>query len=182
MPPIKTSNDQLGRLSKDSFKSSDKYDIHIILDNLRSGLNIGSIFRSSDAFKIKRIYITGQSAIPPNKEILKTALGATETVDWEYHENAVKLLKDLSSQGLKTYAVEQTNGSISLADFELEENMGYCFIFGNEVEGVQQELINLCDGCIEIPQFGTKHSLNVAVSSGMVIWHLAHQLIKKGKL
>jgi tRNA G18 (ribose-2'-O)-methylase SpoU len=179
---LKTTNAQLNRLNAENFKLTDKFDIYIILDQLRSGNNIGSIFRTSDAFKLKKIFITGQSAIPPNKEILKTALGATETVDWEYQENAISLVQTLKEQGIKIYAVEQASKSLSLESFDITNNLPIALILGNEVAGVQQELIDLADGCIEIPQFGTKHSLNVSVSSGIVIWHLVNQLLHQEKL
>jgi tRNA G18 (ribose-2'-O)-methylase SpoU len=177
MSHLKTTTSQLNRLNIENFKLSDKYDIYIILDQLRSGNNIGSIFRTSDAFKLKKIFITGQSAIPPNKEILKTALGATETVDWEYHENAKKLVQTLKDQGIKVFAIEQAKNSTLLQDFKLANELPLAIILGNEVDGVQQELIDMADGCIEIPQFGTKHSLNVSVTSGIVIWHLVNQLL-----
>jgi tRNA G18 (ribose-2'-O)-methylase SpoU len=179
---LKTTNAQLNRLNAENFKLTDKFDIYIILDQLRSGNNIGSIFRTSDAFKLKKVFITGQSAIPPNKEILKTALGATETVDWEYQENAISLVQNLKKQGIKIYAVEQASKSLSLESFDITNNLPIALILGNEVAGVQQELIDLADGCIEIPQFGTKHSLNVSVSSGIVIWHLVNQLLHQKKL
>ncbi|OYU96786.1 MAG: RNA methyltransferase [Bacteroidetes bacterium B1(2017)] len=170
----KISLDELNRLTFENFKSSEKTDIKIVLDNLRSGNNIGSIFRSADAFRIKNIYITGLSATPPNKEILKTALGATESVDWEYHENGLELAKKLKSEGVKLYAIEQATNSILLQNF-CPSKEPIALIFGNEVDGVNQEIIDICDAVIEIPQFGTKHSLNVAVSSGIVLWHLINQ-------
>lgn len=182
MSHLKTTTSQLNRLNTENFKLSDKYDIYIILDQLRSGNNIGSIFRTSDAFKLKKIFITGQSAIPPNKEILKTALGATDTVDWEYQENAIALVQTLQKEGVKVFAVEQASNSISLQKFNITDNLPIALILGNEVAGVQQELIDIADGCIEIPQFGTKHSLNVSVSSGIVIWHLVNQLLLQEKL
>lgn len=177
MDHLKYTSSELNRLNTENFKLSDKNDIYIILDQLRSGNNIGSIFRTSDAFKLKKIFITGQSAVPPNKEILKTALGATETVDWEYKENAIDLVLDLKKQGVKIVAVEQASNSISLEKFDITGNIPMALILGNEVEGVQQALLNIADTCLEIPQFGTKHSLNVAVSSGIVIWHLVNQLL-----
>jgi len=179
MDSIKTQNNELNRLSKENFKLSLKSNIYIILDNLRSGNNIGSIFRSSDAFRIKNIYISGSSAIPPNKEILKTALGATETIDWEYIENPIEIVKNLQENGVKVFAIEQASNSILLNQFFIESHEPIGLIFGNEVEGVNQELINICNGCIEIPQFGTKHSLNVAVSSGIVLWHLTNQILNQ---
>ncbi len=173
---LKTS--ELNRLSVKNYKLNAKFDIKIIIDNLRSGLNIGSIFRTCDAFKINKIYITGISAVPPNKEILKTAIGATESVDWEYHPNPLQLVQKLKLNGEKIYAIEQTKLSQSLEHFSFGENNSLTLIVGNEVEGVSQDLIDLCDGAIEIPQFGTKHSLNVAVSTGIVLWHLISQTLK----
>lgn len=179
MDSTKTANIGLNRLSVENFKLATKSDIYIILDNLRSGNNIGSIFRSSDAFRVKKIFISGLSAIPPNKEILKTALGATETIDWEYKENPIEIVDSLKRMNVKVYAIEQVSNSIPLNHFWLKTNETVALIFGNEVDGVNQELIDACHGCIEIPQFGTKHSLNVAVSSGIVLWHLTNQLINQ---
>lgn len=180
MDNLKVANNELNRLSIENFKSSEKTDIYIILDQLRSGNNIGSIFRTSDAFRLKKIYITGSSALPPNKEILKTALGSTETVDWEHAENALQLVKNLKEIGVKIFSVEQARNSISLQNFVWDGNP-IALILGNEVEGVNQELINESDACIEIPQFGMKHSLNVAVSTGMVVWHLVNQMLHQEK-
>jgi 23S rRNA (guanosine2251-2'-O)-methyltransferase len=173
----KTTNSQLNRLSIENFKSSDKIDIQIVLDNLRSGHNIGSIFRSSDAFLIKKIFICGNSAVPPNKEIIKTALGATETVEWEYFENTLEAIECLKKSGVSVFAIEQAKNSISLENFTIENYPKLALVFGNEVDGVDQSVIDACTGCIEIPQFGTKHSLNVSISSGIVLWHLVNQLI-----
>lgn len=182
MDGIKTPNIDLNRLSKSDFKSSAKTGIYIILENLRSGLNIGSVFRTADAFRIEKILITGASAVPPNKEILKTALGATETVDWEKIEDCILLVKNLQNQGIKVYAVEQTQNSCLLHNFKPDLAVGIALIFGNEVEGVTQEVINLCDGVLEIPQFGSKHSLNVAVSSGIVLWHLMQTVLVENRI
>ncbi len=178
----KTSNSELQRLSVEKFKESAKADIYIVLDNLRSGNNIGSIFRTSDAFRVKKLLITGHSAVPPNREILKTALGACDTVDWEYQESGLASIQNLKSKGIACFAIEQVANSISLEKFEYQTDKPIALVFGNEVDGVDQEIINCCDGSIEIPQFGTKHSLNVAVSAGMLIWHLSNQLLKEGKL
>jgi 23S rRNA (guanosine2251-2'-O)-methyltransferase len=176
----KLRNTELSRLSPENFKLSEKTDIYLIVDQIRSGLNIGSIFRTADAFRVKKIFICGFSPIPPNKEILKTALGATETVSWEYVEDAQKIIKLLKANKAKVFALEQTQNSISLENFDFKNSYPIALILGNEVDGVQQELINLCDGCIEIPQFGSKHSLNVAVSAGIAIWHLACQQLQHG--
>ncbi len=179
MSNSKKTTSEINRLSLENFKLKQKIDIKIVLDNLRSGLNIGSIFRTADAFNIKKIYITGISAVPPNKEIVKTALGATESVDWEYVKNPVDLIQILKEEGDHIYAIEQTLNSLSLEDFRYEKNESITLIFGNEVEGVNQDLIDLCHGSIEIPQFGTKHSLNVSVTAGIVIWHLVNQNLKE---
>jgi len=182
MDDIKTQNIELNRLSKSDFKSSAKTGIYIILEDLRSGLNIGSIFRTADAFRIEKIFITGSSAVPPNKEILKTALGATETVDWEKLDDCINTVKNLQNKGVKVFAVEQTQNSFFLHQFKANLNDGIAFIFGNEVQGVSQEVINACDGVIEIPQFGSKHSLNVAVSSGIVLWHVMQTVLAENRI
>ncbi|MDP1726328.1 MAG: RNA methyltransferase [Bacteroidota bacterium] len=181
MQNTKTSSSQLNRPSLEAFKLAEKTGVHIILNNIRSAQNIGSIFRTADAFNVKKIFITGISAIPPHKEILKTALGATESVVWEYHENAVLLIQTLKSKGEKIYAIEQTSNSILLQDFTYNSESIITIIMGNEVDGVDQNLIDLCDGSIEIPQFGTKHSLNVAVSTGIVLWHFMNQILQKNE-
>ncbi len=181
MQNTKTSNFQLNRPSLENFKLAEKTGIQIILNNIRSAQNIGSIFRTADAFNVKKIFITGISASPPHKEILKTALGATESVLWEYHENAVSLMQKLKLKGDKIYAIEQTTHSISLQKFTYAPVNIITIILGNEVDGVDQELIDLCDGSIEIPQYGTKHSLNVAVSAGIVLWHFLNQILQKNE-
>ncbi len=162
--------EELGRISVDEFKESDKIPVVVILDNIRSMHNIGSVFRTADAFLIEKIYLCGITATPPHKEIRKTALGATESVDWEYVEDCCELVQKLKSDGFTILAIEQTEGSVSLSKFELNPNEKYAVVFGNEVEGVQQSVINLSDSCIEIPQGGTKHSLNVSVCAGIVLW------------
>lgn len=168
--------EELGRISVDEFKESDKIPVVVILDNIRSMHNIGSVFRTSDAFLIEKVYLCGITATPPNKEIRKTALGATESVDWEYVEEIKELIPQLKSDGFKILSIEQTESSINLSDFELIENEKYAVVFGNEVEGVQQSVINLSDSCIEIPQGGTKHSLNVSVCAGIVLWEFFKKL------
>jgi len=176
----KLRNEELYRLSSENFNLSAKADIYLIIDQIRSGLNIGSIFRTADAFRVKKIFICGFSPLPPNKEILKTALGATESVSWEHIEDAKNIVAALKAEGVKILALEQTQNSISLENFDFKTSYPIALILGNEVDGVQQELINLCDGCLEIPQFGSKHSLNVAVSAGIAIWHLACQQLQQG--
>ncbi|MCB0510542.1 MAG: RNA methyltransferase [Chitinophagales bacterium] len=172
----KIPNEELERLSVEAFKEETKTPIIVILDNIRSLNNIGSVFRTADAFLIEKIYLCGITAQPPHRDINKTALGATETVSWEYREDTLALVKDLQASLCKVYAIEQVEGSIMLNDFKLESREKLALVFGNEVEGVQQEVVNLCDGSIEIPQLGTKHSLNIAVSAGVVLWDLFAKL------
>ena len=166
----KLENSELIRKSIEDFKAAIKIPIIIILDDVRSLNNIGSIFRTCDAFLIEKIYLCGITANPPNKEINKTALGATETVTWEYLEKIEEVIENLKSQEINVYAVEQVKNAIFLEDFMVNKNKKYALIFGNEVYGVSQKAIDICDGTIEIPQLGTKHSLNIAVSAGIVIW------------
>lgn len=165
-------NSELNRKSVDDFKNSEKIPLVVILDNIRSQHNIGSVFRTSDAFMVEKIYLCGITSCPPNKEIHKTALGATESVDWEYIENTEAIVEKLKQEGYKVYSIEQTEKSVSLPDFKIEKNTKYAVVFGHEVKGVSQSVVDLSDGVIEIPQFGTKHSLNISVSAGIVIWDL----------
>lgn len=166
----KLNNSELDRKSVSDFKEADKTPIIIILDDIRSLNNIGSVFRTADAFLIEKIYLCGITACPPNKEIHKTALGATETVDWEYANNVLDVIRKLKTKKIAVYAIEQVEKSIFLQDFIVENNQKYALIFGNEVFGVEQTAIEICDGTIEIPQLGTKHSLNIAVTTGIVVW------------
>ncbi len=166
----KLKNSELIRKSIAEFKESDKIPLTIVIDNLRSLNNIGSIFRTADAFLIKEILICGISGTPPNKEINKTAIGSTETVSWKYFKSSLESIKYLKDKGTKIFSIEQTLNSISLKDFNVIKNNQYAFVFGNEINGISQEIIDLCDGVIEIPQIGTKHSLNVSVSAGILIW------------
>ena len=168
----KLKNSELKRIRPEEFKRAAKIPLIIILDNIRSLNNIGSVFRTSDAFLIEKIYLCGITAKPPHKDIHKTALGATETVEWSYEESTSKLVERLKEQGVHMAAVEQATESVSLNEFAVDKKKKYAVIFGNEVKGVQQEVIDMCDDCIEIPQFGTKHSLNISVSCGMVVWEL----------
>jgi 23S rRNA (guanosine2251-2'-O)-methyltransferase len=163
-------NEELNRKSIEEFKQAGKYPVLVVLDNVRSLNNIGSIFRTCDAFLLEGLLLCGITATPPHREINKTALGATESVNWQYDENTVDAVMRLRSQGYKIVAVEQTAHASSLQDFVFSQNEKYAIIFGHEVHGVQQEVVNLCDETIEIPQHGTKHSLNVAVSAGIVLW------------
>lgn len=166
----KLKNSELGRKTVNEFKEATKTPLIIILDNIRSLNNIGSVFRTADAFLIEKIYLCGITATPPHRDIQKTALGATDSVAWEYVEDTLELIKDLQQQGTKIGAIEQAEGSIDLHQFTPKVNTRYAVIFGNEVKGVQQEVVSACDTVIEIPQYGTKHSLNISVSCGVVVW------------
>lgn len=168
---------ELNRVSVEGYKSQKKTPIIVILDNIRSLNNIGSFFRTSDAFNIEAIYLCGITATPPHREIQKTALGATDSVDWFYNENTLEVVDVLQSKGYKVYSIEQAENTISLESFEYN-NEPIALVFGNEVKGVEQKVIDASDGCIEIPQFGTKHSLNVSISYGVVAWHLINQVVK----
>lgn len=168
----KLENSELERKSVEDFKNANKTPLIIILDDIRSLHNIGSVFRTSDAFLIEKIILCGITATPPNREIHKTALGATETVVWEHHENVLDVISKLQKEKVAVYAIEQVENSILLNHFEVEKNKKYALVFGNEVFGVNQQAVTICDGTIEIPQLGTKHSLNIAVSAGIVIWDL----------
>lgn len=168
----KLKNSELGRPTIEDFKKTDKIPLIVVLDNIRSLNNIGSVFRTSDAFLVEKIYLCGITAKPPHKEIHKTALGATESVEWEYVEDTLTLVEKLKVEKLKVLAIEQADNSTMLQDFEINKNQKYAIVMGNEVKGVQQEVVSACDFCIEIPQFGTKHSLNISVSTGVVLWDL----------
>lgn len=172
----KLKNNELNRLSIEEFKNTEKTPVVVILDNIRSLNNIGSVFRTSDAFLIKKIYLCGITATPPNKDIHKTALGATESVEWEYQNETIDVIKTLKEKGYKVISIEQAENAKMLQDFIPEKNTKYAVIFGNEVKGVQQDAVNLSDICIEIPQFGTKHSLNISVSAGVVLWDLFNKI------
>lgn len=172
----KLENSELDRKSIADFKESEKTPLIVILDDVRSLHNIGSVFRTSDAFLIEKIYLCGITATPPNKEIHKTALGATETVEWEHCDNVLEVITKLKNDNITTLAIEQVDSAVLLDNFKAIPNTRYAIVFGNEVHGVSQEAVALCDGSIEIPQLGTKHSLNIAVSAGIVIWDLFKQL------
>ena len=172
----KLENKELERKSVTDFKQAEKTPIIIILDDIRSLHNIGSVFRTADAFLIEKIFLCGITATPPHKEIHKTALGATETVAWEYHKNVTEVIAQLKKEHIKVFAVEQVEKAVFLQDFKVEKETNYALVFGNEVYGVSQEAIALCDGAIEIPQLGTKHSLNISVSTGIVVWDLFQKL------
>jgi tRNA G18 (ribose-2'-O)-methylase SpoU len=172
----KLENSELERKSVADFKNSEKTPLVLILDDIRSLHNIGSVFRTADAFLIEKIYLCGITATPPNKEIHKTALGATETVTWEYHENVLTVIETLKKENITTLAIEQVENAIFLQNFQIEKNKKYALVFGNEVFGVSQEAVAICDGVIEIPQLGTKHSLNISVSAGIVVWDLFQKM------
>ena len=167
----KLSMDELGRMSVAEFKEANKNPIVVVLDNIRSMHNVGSVFRTSDAFRIEAICLCGYTPQPPHRDIQKTALGATETVNWLYYEQTNDAIQELKAHGYSIYAVEQVEGSISLEKFSAE-NKKIAVVFGNEVEGVDSEVLVNCDGCIEIPQLGMKHSLNISVAAGIVLWDL----------
>jgi len=172
----KLKNSELTRLSVDEFKETQKTPIIIVLDNIRSLNNIGSVFRTSDAFLIKKIYLCGITAKPPHKDIHKTALGSTDTVAWEYSESTLDVIEKLKENQIVVCSIEQTENAIMLNDFKPKANCNYAFVFGNEVKGVSQDVVNASDVVIEIPQFGTKHSLNISVSCGVVIWDVFSKL------
>ena len=172
----KLRNIELNRLSVHEFKQTEKTPIVVVLDNIRSCNNIGSFFRTSDALLVEKIYLCGITAVPPNNEIRKTALDAEKSVNWEYIEQTEKTIKKLQAEGFKAYAVEQVANSIMLPDFQPEKGEKIALVFGNEVKGVKQSVINICDGCIEIPQYGTKHSFNVSVSAGIVLWDIFQKI------
>ncbi|PJB12746.1 MAG: RNA methyltransferase [Flavobacteriales bacterium CG_4_9_14_3_um_filter_40_17] len=168
----KLANSELGRLDAAAFRESEKTPIIILLDNVRSLYNVGAVFRTSDAFLIEKIYLCGITGTPPNKEIRKTALGATQTVAWEYAENTLDVVKKLKQEGVIIASIEQAVGAIMLQNLRPEADKKVALVFGNEVKGVDQKVVNASDMVIEIPQFGSKHSLNISVSVGMVVWDL----------
>ena len=175
----KLKNSELDRLSIDEFKQSEKTPLIVILDNIRSLNNIGSVFRTSDAFLIEKIYLCGITAKPPHKDIHKTALGSTETVAWEYADNTIDIVENLQNNGVKIASIEQAENAIMLNEFSPDKETTYAIVFGNEVKGVQQDVVNASDVVIEIPQYGTKHSLNISVSCGVVIWDMFCKLSEK---
>ena len=168
----KLKNSELGRISPSEYKEAAKTPVIVILDNIRSLNNIGSVFRTADAFLIRKIYLCGFTATPPHKDIQKTALGATDSVDWEYAENTLDLVKKLKADGIKIISIEQAEDSVSLDQVAVTASETYAVIFGNEVKGVQQDVVSASHMVVEIPQFGTKHSLNISVSVGVVLWDL----------
>jgi len=172
----KLKNSELDRLSVVEFKNSKKTPIIIVLDNIRSLNNIGSVFRTSDAFLIEKIYLCGITAKPPHKDIHKTALGSTDTVSWEHAENTLELVEKLQVENVKICSIEQAENATTLNDFNPQQNTRYALIFGNEVKGVSQDVVSVSDIVLEIPQFGTKHSLNISVSCGVVVWDIFSKL------
>ena len=172
----KLKNSELERLNVEEFKQSKKTPLIVVLDNIRSLNNIGSVFRTSDAFLVEKIYLCGITATPPHKDIHKTALGSTETVDWEYVKNIMDLVNRLKSDNIKVISIEQAENATMLNDFQPEPNTTYALVFGNEVKGVKQEVVSASDLVLEIPQFGTKHSLNISVSVGVVVWDVFSKL------
>ena len=161
---------ELNRLSAEEYKKSEKTPVVIVLDQIRSLNNVGSVFRTADAFRMEGVYLCGITATPPNAEIHKTALGAEETVMWRYFKDTIDAVRELKNQGYVICALEQVENSISLEKFSPDKNKKYAIVVGHEVKGVNQEVVDLCDVCIEIPQFGTKHSLNVSVAAGIILW------------
>ncbi len=172
----KTLNEKLGRLSLGEFKEAIKTPIVIVLDNVRSLHNVGSIFRTADAFLIEAVYLCGITGSPPNKEIQKTALGATESVEWKHFSSSQEALAELKQKGYLLYAIEQTEFAILLHNFIPEKNQKLALVFGNEVKGVEQKVVDVCSDVIEIPQAGMKHSLNIAVSVGVVLWDIYYKI------
>jgi 23S rRNA (guanosine2251-2'-O)-methyltransferase len=168
----KLSMDELNRKSVDEFKDAQKFPVVVILENIRSAYNVGSVFRTADAFLIESVIITGYTAKPPHKEISKTALGAQDSVDWQYFATTKEAIEHLKTNQYKVYAVEQVTGSVSLENISNVPAEKIAFVFGNEVSGVEQEIISACDGSVEIPQFGMKHSLNISVAAGIVLWEV----------
>jgi len=172
----KLKNEELTRLDVEGFKRAPKTRLVVVLDNIRSLNNVGSVFRTSDAFLIEKIYLCGITATPPHKDIRKTALGATESVAWEYRSNTLELVKEYNSIGYHSLAIEQAENATMLNELEIDAAKQYVVVFGNEVKGVEQSVVDVCDNVIEIPQFGTKHSLNISVSAGIVIWNIWQKL------
>ncbi len=174
----KLKNSELNRISIDDYKKSDKTPFIVVLDNIRSQSNIGSVFRTSDGFRLEAVYLCGITAKPPQREIQKTALGATESVPWKYFEQTEDAIQELRKQNFEIFAIEQAEGSYMLDEFCPDFKKKCAFVFGNEVKGVQQQVIDQSDGCIEIPQYGTKHSFNISISVGILLWEM-HQKLKK---
>lgn len=169
---------EMGRLSREQFAVAQKMPLIVILDDVRSMYNVGSVFRTSDAFRVESIYLCGITACPPHQEIHKTALGAEDTVSWKHYDDTLTAVNELKGRGYTVLAIEQCEGSTMLQDLQTAPEQPYAIVMGNEVKGVRQDVIDACNGCIEIPQFGTKHSLNVSTTAGIIIWEFAKRLIK----
>ncbi len=167
---------EMGRMSVDEFHEAEKLPLVVVLDGVRSLYNVGSVFRTSDAFRVAGVVLCGITATPPNAEIHKTALGAEDSISWNYYADTMEAAAWLRSEGYTLLAIEQCEGSTMLQDFDPEPNKKYAVVLGNEVKGVQQQVVDACDACLEIPQFGTKHSMNVSVTAGIIIWHFASRL------
>ena len=168
---------EMQRLSVDEFREAEKLPLIVVLDDVRSMHNVGSVFRTGDAFRIEAVYLCGITSTPPMAEIHKTALGAEDSVSWRYFKDVMEAVESLKADGYEVYSVEQAHGSTMLQDFTPIINKKYAVILGNEVKGVHQEVVDASDGCLEIPQFGTKHSMNVSVTAGIIIWHFAKNLL-----
>ena len=168
---------EMNRLTVEEFKASEKLPIVVVLDDVRSLYNVGSVFRTGDAFRIEAVYLCGITACPPNAEIHKTALGGEDSVEWHYFSTAQEAVAHLHEKGYFVYAIEQVEGSTSLQNLKPATDLHYAVVFGNEVKGVHQEVVDLCDGCLEIPQFGTKHSMNVSVTAGIIMWEFCKFII-----
>jgi 23S rRNA (guanosine2251-2'-O)-methyltransferase len=169
-------NNELKRKSVEQFRSSQKSPFIIVLDNVRSQSNVGSIFRTADAFLTEAVYLCGITGKPPHRDIQKTALGATESVNWKYFTHTTDAINELKNDGYRLIGIEQTEGSVNLRNMKISKDEKYAFIFGHEVNGVDQDVLNRCDKCVEIPQFGTKHSFNIAISVGIVLWEVSKKL------
>ena len=167
---------EMGRMSVDEFHEAEKLPLVVVLDGVRSLYNVGSVFRTSDAFRVAGVVLCGITATPPKAEIHKTALGAEDSISWNYYADTMEAAAWLRSEGYTLLAIEQCEGSTMLQDFDPEPNKKYAVVLGNEVKGVQQQVVDACDACLEIPQFGTKHSMNVSVTAGIIIWHFASRL------
>lgn len=171
---------EMQRLTVEEFREARKLPLTVVLDDVRSLYNVGSVFRSSDAFRVEAVYLCGITATPPHPEIHKTALGGEDSVAWRYFPTATEAVGQLQKEGVTVFSIEQVEGSTKLQNLSLDTSRRYAVVLGNEVKGVHQEVVDMSDGCLEIPQFGTKHSLNVSVTAGMVIWEVAKQFISKG--
>lgn len=175
----KLSMDELNRISVEEFKNTDKNPIVIILDNVRSLNNVGSTFRTSDAFLIEKICLCGITGTPPHRDIRKTALGASESVEWKHYSNTLEAIEEYTNKGYAIIGVEQTENAVSLEKLSVDKGKKYVLVFGNEVFGIEDDVLKKCDQTLEIPQFGTKHSLNISVSVGVVLWHFVNQILQK---